>query len=646
MTTGTLLDAALAYSRRRLSVIPLLPRDKRPAIPSWEKHQRERASEEQIRRWWGENPAYNIGVVTGGVSGLVVLDLDGPEGRESVKAFDLPPTPIAATGRGQHWYFRHPGGHVANAVKVLPGCDVKADGGYVVAPPSIHPSGARYTWLDCLSPNDVDPAPLPEWVLERLRTRRDGDEKAASLAEPIPEGSRNATLASLAGSLRKRGMDEATIFVVLQAVNRERCRPPLPEAEVKRIAASITKYPTGGERTQVQPAVPETFTASALMSRTFPEPRWVVPGYLPEGLTLLAGRPKMGKSWLALGLAVGVASGGAAFGKVRVERGESLYLALEDTPKRLQSRLGMMLHGEPAPDGLHLACAWPRLDQSGLQHLEAWLEGHKDARLLVADTLQKVRPPQDGRGALYAEDYMALSGLKALADKHGVAVLVVHHLRKGVSEDPLEQVSGTTGLTGAADSIWVLRRDRGRMDATLFITGRDIEEQETALQFDGSLGLWHLLGDAEAYRMSRERQQIVEVLRQAEEPLRPKDIADSLGKREVNIRFLLSKLVQEGAVRRVGYGQYTIPTHTTNSANTTNGANTANSSRVLAMERSVSDPPLTLSRPETRVNQGFSESVSSVSGVSEAVNGVNGSVQGEVAPKKREVVLIDCGDLT
>jgi len=244
-TNYTILDYALSYANRGWSVIPLLPRSKKPAIP-WEAYQREHASEEQIRRWWQDNPAYNVGVVTGAVSGLVVLDLDGPEGSESAKKFGLSETPVATTGRGQHWYYRHPGGKLRNAIKLLPGVDLKADGGYVVAPPSIHPSGVQYAWCDCLSPNDVELVSLPAWVLDLLQTRQDGDGKAASLSEPIPEGSRNATLTSLAGTLRRRGYDEATIFAVLQTVNRERCRPPLPEDEVKRIVTSIAKYPAAG----------------------------------------------------------------------------------------------------------------------------------------------------------------------------------------------------------------------------------------------------------------------------------------------------------------------------------------------------------------------------------------------------------------
>lgn len=491
---STPLEAALDYARRGWSVIPVAAREKRPAV-EWEQYQHERASEEQIHHWWQENPAYNVGVVLGAVSGLVVVDVDSAKAAKAIRGLDPGLTPVVTTKRGFHWYYKHPGGKVSRA-RLLPGLTLLGDGNYVVAPPSVHPSGEPYRWLDFLSPGDVEPAPLPAWVAEKVR------------GQVAPE--------------------------------------------------------------------PETFTASALMSRTFPEPRWVVPGYLPEGLTLLAGRPKLGKSWLGFGLALAVASGGAAFGSVRVEQGESLYLALEDTPKRLQSRLGMMLHGEPAPDGLHLACAWPRLDQGGLQHLEAWLDEHQEARLLIVDTLQKLRPPQDGYRGLYEQDYAALAGLKQLADRHGVAVLVVHHLRKGSSEDPLEEVSGTTGLTGAADTVWVLRRDRGRMDASLFVTGRDVEEQEVALRFDPAFGLWCLLGSAEEYRMSRERQEIVALLTDASGPMRPRDIAATLNKNESTTRRLLMELAKAGLVKAVGRGEYIATLSLTTSMNNVNDMNNVN----------------------------------------------------------------------
>ena len=384
---------------------------------------------------------------------------------------------------------------------------------------------------------------------------------------------------------------------------------------VEKYGGNTMAEPEG--KGEVEHTAPKIFTAVDLMNHTFPEPRWVVPGFLPEGLTLFAGPPKIGKSWLALSLCVSTASGGVAFAKIPVERGEALYLALEDTPRRLQSRLKMMLNGEPAPEGLHLVTQWPRLNEGGLDHLEAWLETHPDSRLLIVDTLQKVRPPQGTRG-LYAGDYATVSCLKTLADQYGIAMLVVHHLRKGASDNPLEEVSGTTGLTGAADTCWTLKRDRGRADAVLFSTGRDIDESETALRFDKALGLWVLLGDASEYRTTHERHEIIELLRQVGDPMRPKEISEALGKPSGAIRFLLSKLTEEGAIKKTGYGQYTyIPTtNTTITTNNTNNTNSANSLEVVASVSVGNSPSLTLLGAEGQVKRDSSASVSSVSGVS------------------------------
>ncbi|HHV62226.1 MAG TPA: hypothetical protein GXX51_06270, partial [Firmicutes bacterium] len=235
-----LQQMALNYYRLGWSIIPLQPKNKKPAVPSWESYQKSRAAEEQIKRWWEGDSSFNIGIVTGAISGIVVLDIDGDEGKASVKSLSLPATPVAETGKGWHYYFKHPGGQVPNAVGLLPHVDLRGDGGYVVAPPSIHPSGRQYRWVDGLSPDDVDFAPLPDWVLERLGNRPRVAREV--LAEPIPEGWRNATLTSIAGSLRARGADEATILATLRSVNQERCQPPLPDDEVVGITRSVSSY--------------------------------------------------------------------------------------------------------------------------------------------------------------------------------------------------------------------------------------------------------------------------------------------------------------------------------------------------------------------------------------------------------------------
>ena len=179
--------------------------------------------------------------------------------------------------------------------------------------------------------------------------------------------------------------------------------------------------------------------------------RWVVPGMVPEGVALLAGKPKLGKSWLAMGLCVAVASGGVAFGNVRVEKGSALYLALEDNERRLQFRLKKILARTEVPDGLHYSVECPRLDEGGVEAVEGWLRSRPDARLVVIDTLAKIRPRQRRGANAYQEDYEALEALLPLAARHNVAVLVVHHLRKMAASDPLDEVNSSIGLTGGVE---------------------------------------------------------------------------------------------------------------------------------------------------------------------------------------------------
>ena len=306
-----------------------------------------------------------------------------------------------------------------------------------------------------------------------------------------------------------------------------------------------------------------TFTAADLMREELPPVRWGVPGILPEGLSLLAGKPKLGKSWLALGLAVAKASGGLALGKIPVDRGEVLYLALEDNRRRLQGRLRKVLNGEPAPGGLHIATEWSRVDEGGADDLDDWLAVHPDAGLVVVDILKVVRPKASGNRGIYDGDYEALQSMQRLAGAHGVTVLVVHHTRKMAAADPVDEVSGSTGLSGGADGIMVLKRDRGKADAYLHVTGREIEEEaELALRWDASVASWTLAGDAEEYRLSQERRSVLKTLGAAGGGISPKEIAEALGKSVDSVKVLLGEMVKAGQVSNPTYGKYALPNNT------------------------------------------------------------------------------------
>lgn len=286
--------------------------------------------------------------------------------------------------------------------------------------------------------------------------------------------------------------------------------------------------------------------AAALMQQEFTEPEFIISGFLPIGLTLLAAKRKLGKSWLALNLALAVAPGGVALSRFKCNQADVLYLALEDNHRRLQNRMRQILGDEPAPAGLHLFNDWPRIGAGFTERVEAWMKKHPNTKLLIVDVLAKVRPGRQRGGNSYDEDYEAMTPMHALAHKHGLAVVVIHHTRKQEADDVFDTISGTGGLTGAADCIMVLTRDnKVSTDSNLHITGRDVEEQELAMTFDGERGIWATVGDAEDRRRSEARQQIVDLLRQAGRGMRPAEVAKAIGRNEWTVRALLRRMVDD-----------------------------------------------------------------------------------------------------
>lgn len=233
-----------------------------------------------------------------------------------------------------------------------------------------------------------------------------------------------------------------------------------------------------------------TIDASKLMETKLPPIRYIVDGFMPQGLHVLAGAPKVGKSYLTLWLCSRVALGEPLW-DMETHRCDVLYISLEDTPERIRSRLAQM--NTAFPDNLHLAVQAETLDEGLIEELENFLKEHPDVGLVAIDTLQKVRSQvSSGQGNPYAADYNALSALKAVADKHKVALLLVHHLRKARSDDPFQMISGTTGITGAVDTSYVLAADtKDRKSAHLYVNGRDIPYEEFDLCFLS--GIWNLV---------------------------------------------------------------------------------------------------------------------------------------------------------
>jgi hypothetical protein len=314
---------------------------------------------------------------------------------------------------------------------------------------------------------------------------------------------------------------------------------------------------------QLAPAATRTptyFTASELLTMELREPKMIIPDLLPEGLGICGGKPKMGKSWMWLGISVAVATGGRALGRIAVEQGEVLYLALEDNPRRLQKRLKKIISDTTVSlHNLTLCTEWPRLDSGGLSQIQTWLTEHPDARLVVIDTWARIKGRQRTNGSQYDEDYASVEGLQHLAGVFGVAILIITHLRKLDAEDPLDTLNATLGFSGGADSILILKRERGRHDANLFVSGRDVEEQDLALKWDADLAAWSVIGEAEEYRRSQARQEVIDVLRKEGKPMPPKDLAEILDKNPGTIRKLMWEMSKDGELTSEG-GKYSIST--------------------------------------------------------------------------------------
>lgn len=232
----------------------------------------------------------------------------------------------------------------------------------------------------------------------------------------------------------------------------------------------------------------KTIDAETLWNTPIPPVRWVVPDLLPAGLSILAGASKAGKSWLCLWLCLQIARGGQVWGR-QVSSQPVLYLCLEDTFNRIQSRL-LQIDGEGGSPSLLFQTRSGGIGQGLEAEITTALNHHPGIGLVVIDTLQKVRSVEPS-GSAYAADYRDMSALKQLADAHHICILLVHHLRKQGAEDPFAQISGSTGLMGAADTIWLLQRQRMSPTARLQVTGRDVESRALTLEFNDCV--WDLL---------------------------------------------------------------------------------------------------------------------------------------------------------
>jgi RecA-family ATPase len=292
-------------------------------------------------------------------------------------------------------------------------------------------------------------------------------------------------------------------------------------------------------------------SAAHLQTMTFPPLKSYIDGLIVEGFGIIGGKPKLGKSWWALRAAITIASGGIAFGNPerQVDQVPVMYLALEDSPRRLRDRLDRLIGPDNTwPIDLRLVTSWPRLDKGGLELLSDAVEtdGYK---VVIVDTLARVRAPRKGRDA-YQEDSDAMSQVHQLVtEREGLALWVVHHAKKEGAEDFIDEISGTTGIAGVVDHVALLRRGRGEADAVIHFTSRDAAEHDTAYSFNG--GSWTEIGPAAAHEASKAERDLIDALTRLA-PVTLSDLAAYLEKKAPTVLEQLKRLEKAGRVRQAG----------------------------------------------------------------------------------------------
>ena len=612
--TNPVLTAALTYIARGWAVFPVAPGKKIPDTKNGVLDASKDAG--QIHRWFATRPDRNVAIATG-KSGLVAIDLDGAEG-EATWATQLeahgpiPVTPEALTpSGGRHLLFNDDGRPVKPAQNVFGSranpthVDARSGESYIVVAPSVF-EGNRYRWAKGKTGGDIKAPSLPQWLRDTLEA--DAKNEFAEAAgkdwedpnEPdLIESAQDDYGARRAAKLAAMGLSKDEARVALGAMIEQRFaggwegldpRRPWTTKDVERwIEGAYAKFfdPDGGmtdtERAlslvgateaavaspqttqgamtpEAPKAPPEGFSAAELQGEKFEPIKWVVTDLIPEGASILGGKPKVGKSWLVLGLASAVASSeDYAFGEMAVSRGDVLYLALEDGKRRLQRRLRKVLGDKKRwPSGLFFFTEWPRVDQGGIQAIEKWLDAHPATQLIVIDTLKHIEAAEltKGNGG-YRADYQSITPLQHLAQQRGIAILIVTHLRKLGSDDPIDMLQGTLGLSGGIDNFYVFTRPKNSAKGTLYYRGRDVDEGELALIWrEGDTMLWKI--DNEPPEPTP-RDTTLDAIKPDEE-VSVRELADRLGAPYDTVRKRLERLESLGQIEKAGRGKYRLTT--------------------------------------------------------------------------------------
>ena len=453
------LNKALEYLSLGLSVIPV-GRDKRPLVPSWTEYQRRRPTEAEVREWWFLYEPPGLAIITGQISGIVVLDVEKGGNTEDL---DIPTTPKVQTGGGGfHLYFKHPGVAVQNATRIRELTDVRGDGGYVVAPPSLHTSGGAYEWITDL---ETPLAPMPDWMNTKnaLVTKTASVtitpkvmSKWARILQGVSEGGRHDALVKVIGKLQahlpKKDWDD--VLLPLADSWNARNNPPLSDDEVWRTYDDMrARYDNGEPEPRKKRPL---YTVSELLEHEPAEYPFLVEPLVPyQGITALSGHPGAGKSWVTLHLAQAVASGEPVFGKFKTAQGNVLVVDEESGLDEMHKRARKLGFTDDLPVFFHVLGGFKLDNSDDLGEMLDTVE-KKDIKLVILDPFVAFHSKAENS----AEEIQQVAETMQRILTAGAAVLYVHHHRKdSVAKFGYGQsLRGSSALLGRLDSHVVVKK--------------------------------------------------------------------------------------------------------------------------------------------------------------------------------------------
>lgn len=498
---NSLLEAALGYCRRGFSVIPVEPNGKRPVF-SWTEYSQRRATEDEIQKWWKENPNYNIAIITGEISDIVAVDIDTDRGGNASKVYDIAPTDtISQTGSGGYHLIYRYNDRIAKNKVGKDGIDIRSNGGYIVVPPSVHNSGNRYKWvrsngIGFVTSSLVSYINTPQNIEER--PLGDYDKWIVDALMGVGQGGRNDTCAKLAGYYAGKGIPKDVARELLNSWNVKN-DPPMDTLELNTTIDSVYKI---SYRHNPVNATTTAATEAAMSFDIVPmsqymkeygaeDAKWIIADWLPEDtIAFVNSPPGTYKTWMLLDLAISVATGTNFLGQFEVQsRGPVLLIQQEDAHGGLAERMGIITNTkyEMYQDGSDFSVNLPP---------EIPLYIHPDRKLrfnnaLVMDKLEEVvnqlRPKLVLIDPLYSaaqtDDYMAKSAaemfrLKEMRDKYGCSFVIAHHKKKGSEGNDREGLWGSQFLNAFLETGWQIRK----IDETTVVIRRHFKVKKEMLE--------------------------------------------------------------------------------------------------------------------------------------------------------------------